>query len=62
MDLAFLKKCIHHLSGSDEFFIKKAIGWILREYSRTNPKWLKEFVKETALSPLSKREALRLIS
>lgn len=62
MDLALLVKCIHHLLGSDEFFINKAIGWVLREYSRTDPIWVQEFVNDTALSPLSKREALRLIS
>jgi 3-methyladenine DNA glycosylase AlkD len=62
MDLDLLKQCIYHLLGSNEFFINKAIGWILREYSRTNPVWVQEFVKDTTLSPLSKREALRLIS
>ena len=62
MDLALLVKCIYHLLGSDEFFINKAIGWVLREYSRTDPGWVQEFVNDTALSPLSKREALRLIS
>ena len=62
MDLALLVKCIHHLLGSVEFFINKAIGWVLREYSRTDPIWVQEFVNDTALSPLSKREALRLIS
>ncbi|WP_339923937.1 DNA alkylation repair protein [uncultured Cyclobacterium sp.] len=62
MDLALLVKCIHHLSGSNEFFINKAIGWVLREYSRIDPAWVKGFVSETALNSLSKREALRLVS
>ncbi|WP_339903456.1 DNA alkylation repair protein [uncultured Cyclobacterium sp.] len=62
MDLDLLKQCIHHLLGSNEFFINKAIGWVLREYSRINPIWVQEFVKDTTLSSLSKREALRLIS
>lgn len=62
MDLDLLEQCIHHLSGSKEFFINKAIGWVLREYSRINPIWVQEFVKKTPLSPLSHREALRLIS
>ncbi|WP_338768395.1 DNA alkylation repair protein [Bernardetia sp. ABR2-2B] len=50
-------------TASKEFFINKAIGWILREYSRTNPNWVIDFVEknETELSNLSKREALRLI-
>lgn len=48
-------------TSSKEFFINKAIGWILREYSKTNPKWVLDFVKnnELELSNLSKREALK---
>jgi len=57
-----LSKCINTLYGSKEFFINKAIGWILREYSRTNPKWVYEFIDKTELAPLSKKEALRLIT
>lgn len=52
---------INYLLGSKEFFINKAIGWVLREYSRTNPDWVINFVEKTALNPLSKKEALRLI-
>jgi 3-methyladenine DNA glycosylase AlkD len=46
-----------------EFFIRKAIGWVLREYAKTNPKAVVAFVKahETTLSSLSKREALKHI-
>lgn len=49
---------------STEFFLRKAIGWSLREYSKTNPLAVLEFVKkyETQLSGLSKREALRIIN
>lgn len=46
---------------SDEFFIKKAIGWALREYSKTNPKSVLDFVDRTPLSMLSKTEALKAI-
>lgn len=43
-----------------EFFIRKAIGWALREYSKTDPDAVRTFVEEhPELSPLSKREALR---
>lgn len=57
-----LSHIIHSLLGSSEFFINKAIGWVLREYSRTNPKWVIEFVENTpSLNNLSKREALRLL-
>lgn len=61
LDKELLYFIIHSLLGSKEFFINKAIGWILREYSRTNPEWVKEFVAATKLNALSKREALKLI-
>lgn len=46
-----------------EFFIRKAIGWILREYSKTNPQSVKSFVEahENRLSGLSKREATKYL-
>lgn len=52
---------IHGLLNSKEFFINKAIGWVLREYSRTNPIWVMDFVNNTELNALSKKEALRLM-
>jgi 3-methyladenine DNA glycosylase AlkD len=61
LDTKLLAYTINSLLGSNEFFINKAIGWILREYSKTNPKWVVKFVNETKLHSLSKREALRLI-
>ncbi|TRX58208.1 DNA alkylation repair protein [Fulvivirga sp. M361] len=61
LDTTLLKTTIHLLSDTKEFFINKAIGWILREYSRTDPSWVTEFVNNTELSNLSKKEALRLI-
>lgn len=44
-----------------EFFIRKAIGWALREYTRVDPDAVRRFVREhdTTLSGLSKREALK---
>ena len=49
------------LCHEKEFFIRKAIGWILREYARTDPHWVRRFVEEHAdrISGLSKREALK---
>ena len=44
-----------------EFFIRKAIGWALREYSKTNPKAVKSFVKSTNLSNLSVKEATKYL-
>lgn len=60
-DTTLLSDTINILLGSKAFFINKAIGWILREYSRTNPEWVINFAENTALSPLSKKEALRLV-
>jgi len=44
-----------------DFFIRKAVGWALREYAKTSPEWVAGFVAEhaEAMSPLSRREALR---
>jgi 3-methyladenine DNA glycosylase AlkD len=61
LDTNLLSATIHSLLGSKEFFVNKAIGWILREYSKTNPAWVAGFVQNTALAPLSKREALKLM-
>jgi 3-methyladenine DNA glycosylase AlkD len=58
-DIVLLAKTIQALSGSKEFFIQKAIGWALRQYARTDPEWVMDFVANNALAPLSKREALK---
>ena len=45
-----------------EFFIRKAIGWALREYSKTDPETVQAFSDSHDLSPLSRKEALKIIS
>ncbi|MDI2033162.1 DNA alkylation repair protein [Paenarthrobacter nitroguajacolicus] len=62
-DTALLARVITANLADQDFFIRKAIGWALREYSKTNPGWVSDFVEENvgALSPLSAREAMRLI-
>ena len=48
-----------NIDGRD-FFSRKAIGWALREYARTNPDWVRAFVaRHPDLSGLSRREALK---
>ena len=44
-----------------EFFIRKAIGWALRQHARVDPAWVRTYVatRRTRLSPLSVREALK---
>jgi len=54
-----LSEYILRLAFSKEFFIQKAIGWILREYAKTNAEWVKKFVSLHKLAILSQREALK---
>jgi 3-methyladenine DNA glycosylase AlkD len=56
--LAYLIMSVAH---EKEFFIRKAIGWVLREYSYTNPEWVVSFIThhEQNLSGLSVREGLK---
>ncbi|MFI2562552.1 DNA alkylation repair protein [Paenarthrobacter sp. NPDC018779] len=63
-DTALLSAVIKANLADKEFFIRKAIGWALREFSKTDPAWVRAFAAENApaLSPLSTREALRLLS
>ena len=44
-----------------EFFIRKAVGWALRQHARTDPDWVRDYVdtRGPALSGLSRREALK---
>jgi 3-methyladenine DNA glycosylase AlkD len=44
---------------STEFFIQKAIGWALREYAKTNPEAVRNFVSSSNLKKLSEKEALK---
>ncbi|WP_249336658.1 DNA alkylation repair protein [Sporosarcina sp. Marseille-Q4063] len=59
MNSDLLFEIIRQHMRSNEFFIQKAIGWVLREYAKTNPEVVKTFVAEHPLKPLSKREALK---
>ena len=59
-NFALLSQYIEHTQLEEDFFIRKAIGWALRAYAYTNPKWVRDFVKtHPQLSNLSKREALK---
>jgi len=63
-DTELLSNAINDLAASKEFFIRKAIGWSLREYSKINPDYVGEFVNlnNNKLSNLSIREALKVIN
>lgn len=60
VDLLF--RFIHQLAASDEFFIQKAIGWALREYSKTDAEKVITFIGQNTLAPLSVREGLKVIN
>lgn len=57
-----LKKAIIYDRTTEEFFIQKAIGWSLRQYSKTNPQWVAELMKELVLSPLAQREGSKYLA
>jgi 3-methyladenine DNA glycosylase AlkD len=60
-DESLLFACIEPNLGDKDFFIRKAIGWALREYAKTRPESVRRYVQEheAALSPLSRREAMK---
>ena len=60
-DFEILKAECNNHKMSKEFFIQKAIGWALREYAKSNPDAVKEFVSKANLKPLSTKEALKNI-
>jgi 3-methyladenine DNA glycosylase AlkD len=59
-DTALLTEAIEANLTDPDFFLRKGIGWALRQHTRTDPGWVRTFVAEhPGLSPLSRREALR---
>ncbi|KRO16053.1 DNA alkylation repair enzyme [Lacticaseibacillus saniviri JCM 17471 = DSM 24301] len=55
-DTAMLTKAILADQATDEFFIQKAIGWALRDYAKTDPEWVRQFIAGHPLSSLATRE------
>ncbi|WP_295729680.1 DNA alkylation repair protein [uncultured Limosilactobacillus sp.] len=62
-NINLLAEIIENNLGRREFFINKAIGWALRDYSKTNPGWVRQFIKthHAGLTPLAIREASRYL-
>ena len=59
-DRALLVEAVEANLDDGDFFLRKGIGWALRQYARTDPDWVRDFVRtHPALSPLSRKEALR---
>jgi 3-methyladenine DNA glycosylase AlkD len=59
-DVPLLAECLEAGIGEKDFFIRKAIGWALRQHARIDPDWVRTFVaSHPGLSPLSVREATK---
>ena len=63
VDEIILDKILVNNLGDSEFFINKAVGWALRDYSKYNPEWVREFIKKNKenMANLSIREASKYI-
>lgn len=53
LDTEMLTKAVLYDQNTNEFFIQKAIGWSLRQYSKYNPNWVSQFLKTHELSKLA---------
>lgn len=60
-DIAVFEQVLDPNLNSREFFINKAIGWALREYSKSNPEWVRNYLSCHQLQPLSVREASKYL-
>jgi 3-methyladenine DNA glycosylase AlkD len=61
-DFELMESTINRLKLKENFFIRKGIGWILRQYSKVNPAWVRHFIQTTnGLSNLSIKEASKYL-
>lgn len=62
-DTELLEKILANNLGQTEFFINKAIGWALRDYSKTNPGWVRDFIErhQAEMAALSIREGSKYL-
>ena len=62
-DVQLLEQILINNLNQTEFFINKAIGWALRDYSKTNPDWVLEFIEKykDKLSKLSIKEGSKYL-
>jgi 3-methyladenine DNA glycosylase AlkD len=58
-DTGLLYACIEPSLADTDFFARKAIGWALREYAKTDPREVVRYVDHKGLNGLSRREALK---
>ena len=64
VDKQILERILVDNLGDSEFFINKAIGWALRDYSKFNPEWVREFLEKNKndMVNLSLREASKYLN
>ena len=62
-NVQLMEKILLNNLDQTEFFINKAIGWALRDYSKTNPEWVARFIEKNKkrMSELSIREASKYL-
>lgn len=60
-DEALLTEAIAYNADTGEFFVDKAIGWALREYAKTRPDFVRDFIGKQKLSALSVRECSKYL-
>ncbi|MCH4166021.1 MAG: DNA alkylation repair protein [Lentilactobacillus diolivorans] len=61
LDTGLLTKAIEYDIETNAFFIQKAIGWALRNYSKFNPQWVTTFMSEHQLSKLAVKEGSKYL-
>ena len=62
-DTELLEKILVNNLGQTKFFINKAIGWALRDYSKTSPNWVRDFIERhrAEMGTLSIREGSKYL-
>ncbi len=63
MNVELLDKILKNNLGSSEFFINKVISWALRDYSKINPNWVRDFIEahHTEMATLSIKEGSKYL-
>ena len=59
-DVALLERAIDADRSTKEFFIQKAIGWALRDYSKTNPLWVKRTIDKRIKQALQREKQVSI--
>ena len=64
VDKLLLETILEDNLSDGEFFINKAIGWALRDYSKVNPEWVRKFIEKnrSEMANLSLREASKYLN